>query len=154
MSSLPEEGSFYAQVLSLLGRTRTPRRRIESAQEVHEMLEGGLPASTRIALIEHLRVIDRETLLRVLDVSARTFARSKRRASAPLSTSESNNVWKLADLITQATRVFGDQEAAERWFLEPAIGLDHRRPIDLVRTAPGAQLVKDFLTRMEYGVYT
>lgn len=149
-----EDRGFYAEVLSLLARGRTSRRRIDSPQQVHDMLEAGLPGSARIALIEHLRAINSETVLRVLEVSTRTFARSKKRPGAPLSATESSNVWRLADLITQATRVFGDQEAAERWFLEPALALDNRRPIDLVKTAPGAQLVKELLTRMEYGVYT
>ena len=146
---------FYNQVLSLLGRTSmSRRRRIESPQQVHEILEDGLPSAARIALVENLRTIDRDTLLDVLDVSPRTFARSKSRPHTLLSATESSNVWRLADLITQATQVFGDQDAAERWYLEPAIALDHRRPIDLVKTAPGAQLVKELLTRMEYGVYT
>jgi putative toxin-antitoxin system antitoxin component (TIGR02293 family) len=150
-----DDRGFYNQVFSLLGRTRAPRRRrIESPQQVHEILESGLPSSARIALVENLRTIDRDTLLDVLDVSPRTFARSKIRPHALLSATESSNLWRLADLITQATRVFGDQEAAERWFLEPAIALDNRRPIELVKTAPGAQLVKELLTRVEYGVYT
>ncbi|MDE4063639.1 antitoxin Xre/MbcA/ParS toxin-binding domain-containing protein [Phaeobacter gallaeciensis] len=34
------------------------------------------------------------------------------------------------------------------------MGLDNRRPIDLLATAAGAEAVADYLTRMEYGVYT
>ena len=41
-----------------------------------------------------------------------------------------------------------------RYRLErPAIGLDQRRPIDLLATPAGAKLVEDFLSRVEYGVY-
>jgi putative toxin-antitoxin system antitoxin component (TIGR02293 family) len=149
-----EDRGFYAEVLTFLGRTRSSRRRIDSPHQVHEILENGLPASARISLVENLHTIDRETVLNVLEVSPRTYARSRKRATAPLSATESSNVWRLADLITQAKRVFGNQEAAERWFLDPALALDNRRPIDLAKTAPGAQLVKEVLTRLEYGVYT
>jgi len=35
-----------------------------------------------------------------------------------------------------------------------ATGLDQRRPIDLLTTPAGVELVEDFLGRIEYGVYT
>ena len=43
---------------------------------------------------------------------------------------------------------------AERWLAQPALGLDRRKPIDLLKTHPGARLVAQYLTRIEYGVYT
>ena len=36
----------------------------------------------------------------------------------------------------------------------PAVALDQRRPIELLSTAVGAELVEQLLTRIEYGVYT
>jgi putative toxin-antitoxin system antitoxin component (TIGR02293 family) len=48
----------------------------------------------------------------------------------------------------------GSQEAAEQWLERPAIGLDQRRPIDLLSTPAGVELVETFLERLEYGVYT
>jgi putative toxin-antitoxin system antitoxin component (TIGR02293 family) len=50
--------------------------------------------------------------------------------------------------------VFGSQAEAEQWLGRPAIGLDQRKPIDLLRTHPGARLVAEYLTRIEHGVYT
>ncbi len=58
------------------------------------------------------------------------------------------------NLLLRASRVLGSQEAAERWLEHPAIGLDRRRPIDLLATPSGAKMVEDYLTRIEYGVYT
>jgi putative toxin-antitoxin system antitoxin component (TIGR02293 family) len=37
--------------------------------------------------------------------------------------------------------------------LEPAMALEKRRPIDLLTTSVGAQLVDDVIERMRYGVY-
>lgn len=34
------------------------------------------------------------------------------------------------------------------------MGLDHRRPSDLLQTAEGARLVTDFLIRLEHNVYS
>jgi putative toxin-antitoxin system antitoxin component (TIGR02293 family) len=36
---------------------------------------------------------------------------------------------------------------------EPAMGLDNRRPIDLLASPAGVKMVETFLTRLEYGVY-
>ena len=45
------------------------------------------------------------------------------------------------------------RQEAEQWLERPAIGLDQQRPIDLLATTAGANLVEDYLTRVEFGVY-
>jgi putative toxin-antitoxin system antitoxin component (TIGR02293 family) len=65
-----------------------------------------------------------------------------------------NNTGKFAEILARATTLFGSQAAAEQWLEQPATGLDQRRPIDLVTTPAGLELVEDFLGRIEYGVYT
>ena len=42
---------------------------------------------------------------------------------------------------------------AEQWLVTPALGLDGRKPIDLMSTRAGGEMVKAHLTRMDYGVY-
>lgn len=68
------------------------------------------------------------------------------------------SVAKLAiayrDVVAKAAEVFGTMELAEAWMSKPAIGLDGLRPVDLLSTPEGAELVKDFLGRLEYNVYT
>jgi putative toxin-antitoxin system antitoxin component (TIGR02293 family) len=61
---------------------------------------------------------------------------------------------EFAEILTRAATLFGSQAAAERWLEQPAIGLDQRRPIDLIGTPAGLELVDDYLGRIEYGVYT
>lgn len=58
------------------------------------------------------------------------------------------------DTLAKATEVFGSVDEAERWMSRPAMGLDGQRPIDLLQTVRGTELVHDFLVRLEYGVYT
>jgi hypothetical protein len=67
---------------------------------------------------------------------------------------ESERLWRFAEILSHATRVFGSQAEAGQWLGRPAIGLDQRMPIDLLRTHPGARLVAEYLTRIEHGVYT
>jgi putative toxin-antitoxin system antitoxin component (TIGR02293 family) len=56
-------------------------------------------------------------------------------------------------ILAKATEMFGSQQEAEQWLERPAIGLNRRRPIDLLATPAGVELVEDFLKRLEYGVY-
>lgn len=46
----------------------------------------------------------------------------------------------------------GDDALA--WLVKPAMGLNWQRPIDLLATEEGVQVVHDFLMRLEHGVYT
>jgi putative toxin-antitoxin system antitoxin component (TIGR02293 family) len=65
-----------------------------------------------------------------------------------------NHGRKFAVILTKATTLFGSHAAAEQWLKQPAIGRDQRRPIDLMTTPAGRELVEDYLGRIEYGVYT
>jgi len=56
--------------------------------------------------------------------------------------------------LAKATEILGSKEAAEQWLSRPAMGLGGQRPIDLLQTVQGAELVNDFLIRLEYSVYT
>jgi putative toxin-antitoxin system antitoxin component (TIGR02293 family) len=58
------------------------------------------------------------------------------------------------EIMAKATQLFGSTKAAKQWLKRPAIGLNQQRPIDLMATRHGAEWVRDFLGRLEYGVYT
>ena len=94
-----------------------------------------------------------DVLLAAIGVSERSFARRKAAPKTRLPVNESERLWRFAEVLAHATRVFGSQAEAEQWLGRPAIGLDHRTPIDLLRTHPGARLVSEHLTRIEHGVY-
>ncbi len=86
-------------------------------------------------------------------MSLRTFQRHSEDPAKPLSQDQSGRTWKFAEILAKATTVFGSQKEAEQWLEQPAIGLDQRRPIDLLATPAGVEIVEDFLTQLEYGVY-
>jgi putative toxin-antitoxin system antitoxin component (TIGR02293 family) len=60
---------------------------------------------------------------------------------------------ELADILALATTVSGSQVEAEQWLEGPAMGLDQRRPIDLLETTAGVELVETFLRWIDYGIY-
>lgn len=59
-----------------------------------------------------------------------------------------------AEMLAFATKVFGSEEDAQAWMERPAIGLNQRRPIDVMETAEGREAVATYLVRIYFGVYT
>lgn len=93
-----------------------------------------------------------EFLEKAVGMSLRTWQQRKDNPSGPLSREESGRLWKFAKILARATDIFGSQAEAEQWLKHRAVGLDQRRPIDLLGTPAGVELVVDHLDRLEYGV--
>ncbi|WP_117194321.1 type II RES/Xre toxin-antitoxin system antitoxin [Rhizobium terrae] len=152
--SLEETSGELQKVAALLGGSRLLSRRLTSALDAHELLLHGLPASAVDHLVGQLVFIGKtESLEKAVGMSLRTWQRRKDAPSKPLSQEQSGRAWKFAEILTKATDIFGTQAEAEQWLERPAIGLDQRRPIDLLGTPAGVELVEDYLERLEYGVY-
>lgn len=86
-------------------------------------------------------------------ISLRTFMRLKTAPDKLLNAEQSGRVWQFTELLAKADDVFGSRERAVDWMLEPAMALENRRPIELLTTPVGAQLVDDVIERLRYGVY-
>lgn len=147
------------KVVQLLGGKRVLRHRLRSPLDAHEMLRRGLPARSLLRLLHTLTIIggrkaSRSALEKALGMSWRTVQRQRNVPEKLLSQEQSGRTWKFAEVLAKATEVFGSQRDAEQWMERPAIGLDQRRPIDLLTTPAGAELVETFLERLEYGVYS
>jgi len=142
------------RVAALLGGQRVLRRRLNTMLDVHELLLQGLPGKALSRLVEGLVALRMDSSLeKALGLSLRTFQRRREAPAKPLSTEQSGRVWKFAEILAKATAVFGSQAEAERWLERPAIGLNRHRPIDLLETPAGIELVETYLKQIEYGVY-
>lgn len=64
-----------------------------------------------------------------------------------------NNAMINGAILAKAVNVFGSPEHASDWMVCPAIGLNGRRPIDLLKSPEGKRVVEEFLDRLEHGVY-
>lgn len=141
-------------VARLFGGVRIFGRSPKGPLAAHELIERGLPTSALISLLAKLHSMQRNPLLRALGMSERTVQRHKKGTQRPLSPDQSGRAWKFAEILAKATEVFGSQERAEKWLEQPATGLERRRPIDLLTTPAGTEIVETFLGRLEHGVYT
>lgn len=143
----------FARVAAVLGAKSL---RIRSLIELHERIVEGLPRSTAVHMVSNLSEIKLDESMRALNISSRTWQRIKgdtAELGKPLDVDQSARVWSMAAILAKAEEVLGTREEAELWLSRPAIGLDSRRPIDLMATPQGADLVKTLLEQMEHGVY-
>jgi putative toxin-antitoxin system antitoxin component (TIGR02293 family) len=143
-----------AKIMELLGGQQVLRRRLHDALEAHELLVRGLPGKALTHLVENLRVLAwDDSFARAIGMSLRTYQRYASAGTKLLSQEQSARTWKLAEILAKATDVFGSREDAEQWLKRPAVGLNQRRPIDLLATPAGVEMVETFLERLDYGVY-
>jgi putative toxin-antitoxin system antitoxin component (TIGR02293 family) len=138
---------------NLLGGARTLGHKLNSPLDAHKMLLQGLPEKALSHLIKSLVVMDWSSLERAVGMSLRTYQRRKEAPDRPLSQEQSERTWKFAEILAKASATFGSQEDAENWLKSPAIGLNRQRPIDLLASRAGAEMVENFLNQLEYGVY-
>jgi putative toxin-antitoxin system antitoxin component (TIGR02293 family) len=123
-----------------------------SPLQTHDLVTEGLPVLTARDLMASFSIIDRGAVLRAVGISERTLQRGQT-GNKLLDSNASDRALRLAAITEQAIDALGSQEAAELWLSKPAMGLDQRKPIDLLQSSEGAELVKTLLTRMDYGVY-
>jgi putative toxin-antitoxin system antitoxin component (TIGR02293 family) len=141
-------------VADLLGGTRLLKRRLATALDAHELILQGIPDAALKHLVDRVPLLRDAALLgKAVGMSVRTFQRRKGTTPRPLDPAQSARTWKFAEILAKATEIFGSQAEAERWLVQPAMGLAQRRPIDLLATPAGVALVEAFLERLEYGVY-
>jgi putative toxin-antitoxin system antitoxin component (TIGR02293 family) len=120
--------------------------------QTHDRVTKGIGVANLRRLMNAYLLLDNDQICRVIGTSERTLQRAAEKAK-PLDPNVSDRAIRLASVTAQAIDVLGSQEAAERWLSSPALGLDGRKPIDLLQSTEGTELVKTLLTRMDYDVY-
>ncbi len=146
-------GELSSQV-SLFGGPRVLKHKLATPLDAHEMILDGIPSRAFTSFVEQLEIVaPSEAFAPAIGMSLRTFQRYKADGQGKLSPDQSARAWTFAGVLARAIAVLGSQQEAERWMLREAIGLDNRRPIELLATPVGTELVQTYLDRMDYGVY-
>ena len=144
-----------ARTFALLGGPENVHTQVSTGLQAHDLISIGLPPASLMHLTKEVAFLANPDFLeKAVGISLRTLQRRKKDANDTLlSVEQSSRTWKLAEIIGRATEIFGSQPEAEAWMLRPAIGLDQRKPIDLLATSIGVAAVEAYLTRIDYGVY-
>lgn len=143
---------LIADVVALLGGKRTWKRPPTTQLEMHDAILNGISSHALVSIRDNLKSVPIQTLAKALGVSPRNLgcrANTKR-----LNPNQGSRLWRLADIMAAAIHLQGSREEAERWLSMPAMALDQRTPLELMTTPVGAEMVKDLIVRLKFGVYT
>lgn len=109
----------------------------------------GLSTDILATLQARLRLSNLE-LSDLLMISPRTLDRRKNEKTLP--SDESERSYRIARLTDLARQIFGSTEEAAAWFKTSNYALDNQKPIELVKTEPGARLVERTLGQIRHGI--
>ena len=154
LESTSSQRRLYSLSRSYLGGKKFWHRNLESRSDIHSTILDGVAYGSLNFLLDSVKWLELIDLANVLGRSTRTLRRQSETPDKQMPPDLASKAWMFAETLAKATEVFGGKEEAERWMSKAAMGLDGRRPIDLLQTVQGAELVNDFLTRLEYGVYS
>jgi putative toxin-antitoxin system antitoxin component (TIGR02293 family) len=123
--------------------------RIKDTMGFDRIIREGIPFEASNYAKEALRLSDRE-FADTLGISRRTLGR-KKKAHSKLSPVESDRLYRLVKIFVLAVTVLEGRDQAVEWLHSRQIALGGRVPLDMMKTAVGAQEVEDLLVRIEYG---
>ena len=134
-------------------RLRVPLNFTGSGVKAHDAVVAGMPGYALDQVLNAFDVVPYQAVLNAIGVSERTAHRIKANPDKPLDIKTTDAIYRLESIRAAAEEVLGSGEAANEWLNAEAIGLEFRKPIELLSTSPGADAVRTLLQRMKFGVY-
>lgn len=122
---------------------------------VHKLIVKGFLLKDVQAMVSSSELyLKKQVLTRILGKSVRAARRQKDQFGvALLNHQQSATAYQFAEALEGAIDVFGTQRLAEEWLCQPSKYLDGQAPVDIVDEPVGLRAVKQYLERVEYGVY-
>lgn len=127
------------------------RLRATTAADLRAAVRRGLPFSALEALSRHV-ALSPQRVTAVLGIPARTIAR--RKAAGALTPQESDRLYRLARVVSQACETLGSLDKARAWLAAPNRATGGEAPIDLLDTEIGARQVEEILVRVDHGIFS
>lgn len=127
---------------------------ITNQMDVANLLEHGLQKGCIGSLIDGTGITFNEMSV-TMHITDRTLKSWRAHASQNqlLTPLQSSQLWLLAATFKQALHVMGNARLALTWLRNRQIGLNGQRPLDLLKTPLGIEVVVNFLDQIDGGVY-
>ena len=140
-----------ATIAHLLGGSKVLRHSIRSELDFVRLVQAGLPLSVVDAVIEQGLLTSSE--VERLIIPRRTLAHRKKKKQS-LSKEESDRLARVARVMALAEETLQSKEKAAIWLRRSNRALRAARPLDLLETDGGAQVVEAILGRVSHGVFS
>jgi putative toxin-antitoxin system antitoxin component (TIGR02293 family) len=125
---------------------------VRSPFEDIELAVEGVSKASIDNLAVRLGISKKKMAEEIFSLSVKTMERKA--PSEKLDKRTSSHAIEIAHLMHHAYQVFEDEEKVKHWMNTGNRALKTRKPIDLLETLSGINLVNDILGRIEEGVYS
>ncbi len=141
------DAAVRKDAFELLGGDSALGRTIMSEEDLVEAIVTGFPADVLV------RLRDAGYPYTVLDqvVAPRRTLMRRKSTQQRLTRSESDAAWRLAHVLSMATRVFDGRKAALAWLSRTKGAFRGRTPIELLETSVGTSHVERILRTLDWG---
>ena len=146
-----DQNSEQATVFKWLDIKRKASKPSNSSFTYMRIIKGGLKSKSIKSLIIHSNLSQKQ-VSRLIHISERTLQRNSPDKLINISTSE--KLVELARLFHKGIQVFNDKEKFNTWLNRPNKSLENLKPIELIETSLGIDLVFDELLKIEHGVFS
>lgn len=136
---------------TLLGGREVIGQTIRTEMDLYELGKGGIPKKALLDLAAQTNMSLR-TLSSILQISERTLQRKK--DSDLLNESISEHVIQIAQIFSRGDEVFNSTEDFQTWINTTNKALGNKKPMELLSSRYGAQMILDELGRIEHGVFS
>ena len=133
----------------ILGGEKVLGRSLRTRMDFVELGGAGVTKDAALHLARYLS-LSLTGVAKLLPVTPRTLQRYS--AGKRLSPTVSEQVLQLAEVVAMGTEVFGERENFLTWLALSNTALADNKPIDLLSSRFGAELVIDELGRMAHGI--
>ncbi len=89
----------------------------------------------------------------LLGVNVRTLQRYKNQKGFKFQTLQGEKIFEVAEVMNLGNEVFNDNSRFYSWLNTPSYALGNYKPIELLDTSYGIEIVKSELLAIEYGVF-
>lgn len=144
--------SVRNDVVYWLGYDAKQASKIQTDMDVVQLGREGITRLAVESLASHLGVSKKTFAEEVLAISVKTLERKDKKER--FDRRVSSQAVEIAKVAQHAYTVFESEERLKRWLHAPLAVIGNNRPVDMLDTMSGINLVHQLLTRIEEGVYS
>jgi putative toxin-antitoxin system antitoxin component (TIGR02293 family) len=141
---------FETSISYWLGSSFTSK--MGSDFDVIEIGREGITKASIDDLTTHMGITRKTMAEDVLGMSVKTLERKTPKEKLDKQTS--SHAIEIAKVMQHAYDVFGDEEKVKRWMNKENRALNHLKPVMILGTLTGINMVNDILGRIQEGVYS
>jgi putative toxin-antitoxin system antitoxin component (TIGR02293 family) len=104
--------------------------------------------------VKNNSIFDDNDWASLLGVNVRTLQRYKNQKGFKFQTLQGEKIFEVAEVMSLGKEVFNDNSKFYSWLNTPSYALGSVKPIELLDTSYGIEIVKSELYAIEYGVFS